>query len=100
MCIDGISHHVLADPTIQRLMANPIIDFVHHQVLMALYSLENTDRLAEYKQVLPVYLQKDWSGCDEILSALEHAGLIARAGDEIRLTVKVEGGGVASCGCG
>jgi hypothetical protein len=100
MCIDGISHHVLADPTVQRLMANPILDFVHHQVLMALYSLECNDRLDEYKQVLPVYLQKDWSGCDEILKALEQAGLVTRAGDDLQLTVKVEGGGVASCGCG
>lgn len=100
MCIDGISHYVLAHPTVQRLMANPTLDFVHHQVLLTLYSLEHTHRLAEYKQVLPLYLQRDWDACEKILTALEQAGLIVRSGEGLRLTVAVEGGDGSSCGCG
>ena len=99
MCIDGVGHLVLGDETIQEKMANPILDFVHKQVVMTLYSLDANHRLDEYKEVLPLYLSVDWNQCNAILDAIEQARLINRTEKGIVLTHPVASAGESSCGC-
>lgn len=90
MCSDGISHRVMSDATIQEMMSNPIMDLVHKQVVMILYSLEADKRLHEYKQWLPIYLSQDWTECSAIIGTIERAGLLKRSGDSIALIHKIE----------
>lgn len=99
MCIDGVGHLVLGNETIQEKMANPILDLVHKQVVMTLYSLDANHRLDEYKEILPLYLSTDWSGCSAILDAIEQAGLISRTEQGITLTHRIESDQGSSCGC-
>lgn len=99
MCIDGVGHLVLGNETIQEKMANPILDLVHKQVVMTLYSLDSSHRLNEYKEVLPLYLSIDWSGCSAILDTIEQAGLISRTESGISLTHPIESDQRGSCGC-
>jgi hypothetical protein len=73
---------------------------IHTQVLMALYSMEASGLLAQYRSLLPVYLSTDLERCETILEALAKAGLISRQGEGIELTYKVEADqGDHSCGC-
>ena len=100
MCMDGISLAVLNDERIQQELSNPKLDFVHKQVLMTLYSMNAAGTLGEYRQVLPLYLSKDLSTCEEILNTLEQEGLISRNQGNIELTYKVDAPeSDASCGC-
>jgi hypothetical protein len=99
MCMDGVSHLVLSDARIQRKMANPILDIVHKQVVMTLYSLEANHQLQEYRQMLPLYLSMDWPKCAEIIDAIELAGLITRSGERIALTYHIEAEQDVGCGC-
>lgn len=100
MCIDGVSHLVMNDETLQRLMSNPALDLVHKQVLMALYSLDANNRLHESLDLLPVYLSADRTYCEGILDTLEKTGLIVRSDEGIalphRLNLDRDAG---SCGC-
>jgi hypothetical protein len=80
-------------------MANPILDIVHKQVVMTLYSLEANHQLQEYRRMLPLYLATDWQKCAEILDAIELAGLITQAGEGIELTYHIEAPQDAGCGC-
>jgi hypothetical protein len=97
--MDSVSHLVMEHEGIQELMSNPILDLVHKQVVMTLYSLDANHRLHEYKEVLPLYLGKDWDSCAEILDTIQAAGLLVRAGDEIILTHPVKTDGMHACGC-
>jgi predicted methyltransferase len=99
MCTDGVGHLVLGDEAIQEKMANPILDLVHKQVVMTLYSLDASHRLDEYKEVLPLYLSVDWPQCNAILDAIEQAGLINRTENGIAMTHPVESDSESSCGC-
>jgi hypothetical protein len=100
MCVDGVSRLVMGNPTIQTLMSNPILDIVHKQVLMTLYSLAADHCLYEYEKMLPVYLSADWSECSAILDTLEKAGLLTRTEDGISLTYPIHAEDENSaCGC-
>lgn len=100
MCTDGVSHLVMNDEKIQKLMSNPILDLVHKQVIMSLYSLEANHNLKDYRQMLPLYLGKDWAACDAILNTIEKAGLLMRTADGIALTHPVERDASPACRCG
>lgn len=100
MCMDAISHMLMNDETIQNKLANPILDLIHKQVLMALYSMDAENRLHEYRQMLPVYLSTDWLNCERILDVLEEAGLLTRTSGKIDLTYRIlTETGDSSCGC-
>jgi hypothetical protein len=100
MCMDGVSLAVLNDERIQQAMSNPQLDFVHQQVLLMLYSMNAAGSLNEYQQVLPLYLSKDLSQCEEILKVLEQAGLISQNRGVIELTYEVQAPEAdAACGC-
>lgn len=99
MCTDGVSHLIFADERILEKMSNPILDFVHKQVVMTLYTLDAGNRLDEYKDVLPTYLSKDWTECESILKTIEEAGLVTLSPDGIDLTYRVESDDTVSCGC-
>ncbi|HMK35367.1 MAG TPA: hypothetical protein VK463_09895 [Desulfomonilaceae bacterium] len=99
MCMDAVGPLVLQDPTVQELMSNPILDFVHKQVVLTLYSLNANHRLQEYKEVLPVYLSQEWSKCAEILDTIQKAGLLVQTADGIHLTHPIETDGMNACGC-
>lgn len=99
MCTDGVSHLLFEDKTIMEKMSNPILDFVHKQVIMTLYTLNADKRLSDYKDMLPTYLSKDWAECETILKTIEQAGLVTLSPDGIRLIHEVESGDTASCGC-
>lgn len=100
MCTAAISHLVLSDATIQERMSNPILDMVHKQVVMVLYSLDADKRLQEYREWLPIYLSRDWSDCAALLQTIEAAGLITRAKEGIELTYKIEADNSdMACGC-
>jgi len=82
------------------MMANPILDIIHKQVLMTLYSLEVSGRLNDYRELLPVYLGAKWPECKAILEAIEKAGLLKRTETGIELTYKLKSGhALDSCGC-
>lgn len=101
MCVDGASRLVMDNPTIQNLMSNPILDIIHKQVVMTLYSLEADHCLHEYEKMLPVYLSLDWPQCSEILDTIEQAGLLARTEDGIALTYPIRAEVESTpCGCG
>jgi hypothetical protein len=100
MCMDGISFAVMSDEKIQQALANPQLDMVHSQVLLALYSMKAAGSLDDYQQVLPVYLSADAETCETILDALEQAGLIMRGRGTIELTHKIDAPEPdGSCGC-
>jgi hypothetical protein len=86
MCTEGISHLVMNDETVQELLTNPILDLIHEQVLLNLYSMDANNQLHEYKELLPLYLSKDWSECEDILDTLVQAGLLNWTGNGIELT--------------
>ena len=58
MCIDGVSHLVMNDETIQALMANPILDLIHKQVVMSLYAMDANHQLSTYKKRSPCTLAR------------------------------------------
>ncbi len=100
MCIDGVSHLVMNDETLQRMMSNPALDLVHKQVLMALYSLDANNRLHECLELLPVYLSAERGYCEGILDTLEKTGLLVRSEDGIALTYRIKPDQTdSSCGC-
>lgn len=99
MCTAAISHLVLSDEIIQEKMSNPLLDLIHKQVVMVLYSLDADKRLAEFREWLPMYLSRDWSECAPILDAIEAAGLITRTQDGICLTHRIQADD-ADMGCG
>ena len=100
MCVDGVSRLVMGNLTIQNLMSNPILDIVHKQVVMTLYSLAADHCLHEYEKILPVYLSIDWAQCSAILDTLEQAGLLTRTEDGISLTYPIDAEAESSaCGC-
>ncbi len=61
MCDVRVSFLAMNDEIVQELLANPILDLIHKQVLMNLYSMEAHNQLHEFKELLPLYLSKDWS---------------------------------------
>jgi hypothetical protein len=101
MCVDGVSRFVMGNLAIQNLMSNPILDIVHKQVVMTLYSLAADNCLHEYEKMLPVYLSTDWASCSAILDTIEQAGLLTRTeGRGIALTYPIDAEAEsASCGC-
>ncbi len=86
MCNVGVSFLAMNDDAIQELLANPILDVIHKQVLMNLYSMDANNQLHEYKELLPLYLSKDWAACEEILDTLVQAGLLKWTDNGIELT--------------
>jgi hypothetical protein len=100
MCVDGVSRLVMGNLTIQNLMSNPILDIVHKQVVMTLYSLAANDCLHEYEKILPVYLSADWAECSAILDTIEKAGIITSTEDGITLTYPIDVEAESpTCGC-
>ena len=100
MCMDGVGQLLMNDEAIQEKMANPILDIVHKQVVMLLYSLEANKQLGQYQALLPVYLSADLPTCDAILDVIQEAGLLTRTDGGIRLTHPVHVDTSASpCGC-
>ena len=99
MCTDGVSMLLFEHEAIAEKMSNPTLDFVHRQVIMTLYSLEAAKRLDEYRELLPMYLSKDWPECEAILKTIEQAGLLTLNPDGIELTYRVESDNTTSCGC-
>jgi hypothetical protein len=99
MCTDSAGHLVMEDEKIQDLMSNPILELIHKQVIMTLYSLDADHRLNECKELLPIYLSLDWNRCCEILNTIQAAGLLVRTETDIRLTHPIEIDGMNSCGC-
>jgi len=100
MCTDGVSRIIMNDDKIQALMSNPILDLIHKQVIMNLYSLDADHSLSDYKRMLPIYLGMDWEACQRLLNTIEEAGLLYRTVDGIALTHPVEPDTSAHCGCG
>ncbi|MDQ7785785.1 MAG: hypothetical protein RDU20_23085 [Desulfomonilaceae bacterium] len=90
MCTDGVSMLIFDNEAIMEKMSNPILDFVHKQVVMTLYSLHASNRLDAFRELLPTYLSKDRSECEAILRTLEQAGLLTLSSDGIALTHPVE----------
>jgi hypothetical protein len=99
MCTEGVGHLVMADETIQDLMANPILDFVHKQVVMTLYSLDANKKLTSIRKMLPIYLGMDWEKCKSILDTIEQAGIIKQIDGGILLCHKLTIEDTHSCGC-
>jgi hypothetical protein len=99
MCMDSVGHLVMEDETIQELMSNPILELIHKQVIMTLYSLDADHRLNQCKELLPIYLSADWNKCCEILNTIQAAGLLVRDADEVRLTHPISTDGMNACGC-
>jgi hypothetical protein len=100
MCTDGVSQLVLEDEVIGEKMANPVLDIVHKQVVMMLYSLDASRQLDRYRELLPLYLSMDWTQCAEILHAIETAGLVVHSDNGIQLVHPVSADAAASaCGC-
>jgi len=99
MCTDGVSLLIFENDAIMKKMSNPILDFVHKQVVMTLHSLEAAKRLGEYRDLLPTYLSKNWAECEAILRTIEQAGLVTLGPDGITLTHRVESDSTTSCGC-
>lgn len=100
MCIDGVSPLVMNDEDIQRLMSNPILDLIHKQVVMSLYSMDANHVLDDYKRMLPLYLGTDWETCQAILDTIEKAGLVIQSSNGIVLTHPVQRDESHACGCG
>lgn len=99
MCTDGVSLLLFQNEIIQEKMSNPLLDFVHKQVVMTLYSLAASNSLDQYKELLPVYLSKDLPECEAILKTIEQAGLLTLTADGIMLTHPIENDNAATCGC-
>ena len=89
MCNEEVSFLAMNDDAVQVLLANPILDLVHKQVLLNLYSMDACNQLHEFKELLPLYLSKDWSACEDILGTLVQAGLLKWTEDGIELTRKI-----------
>lgn len=85
MCVDGVSSLLFTNEAIMEKLANPILDFVHKQVLMALYSWDSAGTLGEFRELLPVYLSKDRQECDAILRTVQEAGLVTLSANGIAL---------------
>ncbi len=86
MCVEGVGNLVMEDENVRALLADPRLDLIHHQVVMTLYSLDAGGRLADYREILPLYLSVNWERCSEILETIESVGLISRTGGGIALT--------------
>lgn len=86
MCTEGVSFSAMNDGAVQELLANPILDLIHKQVFMNLYAMDANNQLHEYQELLPLYLSKDWSACEDILDTLVQAGLLKWTEDGIELT--------------
>lgn len=100
MCMDAVSHLVMQDEKIMKLMDNPELELVHKQVVMILYALDAAGKLHEVEEVLPRYLAVDRDRCLQILAAIERAGLLSRLGGGIKLTHPVAASDhLAACGC-
>ena len=99
MCTEGVSFSAMNDEAVQELLVNPILDFIHKQVLMNLYSMDASNQLNEFKELLPLYLSKDWSACEGILDTLAQAGLLKWTEDGIELTHRICREDLTSCDC-
>ncbi len=99
MCVDGVGRYIVNDEALLELMANPILDYVHKQVIMTLYSMQVNHSLHEYETMLPIYLGLDWDKCLEILKVIEEAGIVRISTDGIELLHQIDGVGSQSCGC-
>ncbi len=86
MCTASVTALIFADEEIQRLMANPILDMVHRQVVLTLYGLDADHRLDEYESLLPVYLSLSPEQCSGVIDRIEQAGIVARSDDGLVLT--------------
>jgi len=101
MCMDGVCHMLIENEKVRELMLNPGLDIVHKQVVMTLYALDAGGRLTDYREVLPVYLSRDWAQCSDILITIEEAGLLRFTPDGIALTHPIAPRDpTSSCACG
>lgn len=101
MCTTGISFQVMTNPIIRDIVVRANLDFVHQQVIMLLYTLQHEKRLDQYAQVLPLYLGKDWSACEQLLADLEAAGVVRRSNGGVELPYEIhvdEDGDACACG--
>ncbi len=101
MCTTGISYQVMSNPLIRDIVVRDNLDFLHQQVIMVLYTLQHEKRLDQYAQMLPLYLGKDMTACEQLLADLESAGVVRRSGGGIELLheIHVDDDGDA-CACG
>ena len=63
---------------------------------MNLYSMDANNQLHEFKELLPLYLSKDWSACEEILDTLVQAGLLNWTDNGIELHPQYPSAGARS----
>ena len=101
MCTTGVSYQVMTDPVIQDIVSRKELDFLHQQVIMVLYTLQHEKRLHDYRQMLPIYLGRDWDACERLLAVLESAGVVRRVGTDIELPYEVhidDAGDACACG--
>ncbi len=85
MCTTGISYYVMTDPYIQEMVSRGKLDFLQQQVIMVLYTLQHEKRLHEFREMLPIYLGKDWVACERLLEALERVGIVKISDEGIEL---------------
>jgi hypothetical protein len=100
MCTASVGNILVYDDHIQELMNKPIMDIVHKQVVMTLYSLALSKQLDNYEKLLPVYLGIPVEECRAILGTIEQAGLIEIANGRIRLTHPIQPDASDPCACG
>ncbi|MDD3471872.1 MAG: hypothetical protein PHS86_03730 [Syntrophaceae bacterium] len=100
MCTASVGNLLVYDNDFQELMNNPVMDIIHKQVVMTLYSLDLSKRLHEYQKLLPVYLGMSLEECNKLLETIEQAGIIHKENGVIRLTHPVNVDSAESCGCG
>ncbi|MEW6348531.1 MAG: hypothetical protein AB1646_05680 [Thermodesulfobacteriota bacterium] len=86
MCTASVAGLIFEHEEIQRLLANPILDMVHRQVVLTLYGLDADRRLDEYQSLLPVYLNMSPEECSAVMEKIEKAGLVVRSGNGLALT--------------
>jgi hypothetical protein len=89
MCVEGVGTLVMQDEKVQLLLSDPRMDVIHKQVVMTLYSLDIGGRLAEVREVLPLYLSMEWSACREILETIERVGLVSLVDGKVSLTYPI-----------
>lgn len=89
MCTTGISFQVMSNPKIQEIVKREKLDYLHQQVIMVLYTLQHEKRLHDYRDMLPIYLGRDWEACEELLGVLESAGIVELSPECIELPVQI-----------
>ncbi len=86
MCTASVAGLIFADEEIQRLLANPLLDMIHRQVVLTLYGLDLDHKLHEYESLLPVYLGVSPEECSAIIEKIVQAGLVAHSENGLVLT--------------